>query len=31
MKAPTKREKDMPDLVFLRQYFAARGETPPDV
>jgi len=29
MKAPTRREKDMPDLVFLRQYFAARGETPP--
>ncbi len=29
MKAPTRREKDAPDLLFLRQYFAARGETPP--
>lgn len=31
MKAPTKREKDIPDLLFLREYFAARGETPPAV
>jgi hypothetical protein len=29
MKAPTRREKDAPDLLFLREYFAARGETPP--
>jgi len=30
MKKPTHREKDAPDLLFLKQYFAARGETPPD-
>jgi len=30
MKVNTRREKDAPDLVFLREYFAARGETPPD-
>jgi len=30
MKKPTHREKDAPDLLFLRQYFQARGETPPD-
>lgn len=29
MKAKTHREKDAPDLVFLRQYFANRGEEPP--
>jgi hypothetical protein len=31
MKAPTRREKDIPDLLYLREYFAARGETPPDI
>lgn len=31
MKAPTRRAKDQPDLVFLREYFAARGETPPPI
>jgi hypothetical protein len=30
MKAPTRREKDIPDLIFLRQYFASRGELPPE-
>jgi hypothetical protein len=30
MKAHTHREKDAGDLVFLREYFAARGEQPPD-
>ncbi|MBI1177386.1 hypothetical protein GC207_08095 [bacterium] len=30
MKKPTRREKDIPDLHFLRQWFEARGETPPD-
>ncbi len=30
MKAPTQREKDIPDLIFLRQYFASRGEQPPE-
>jgi Nucleotidyl transferase of unknown function (DUF2204) len=29
MKAPTHREKDAGDLVFLRQWFAERGEKPP--
>ena len=29
MKAGTHREKDAADLVFLRQWFAARGEDPP--
>ncbi|MEO6872731.1 MAG: hypothetical protein ABI233_10995 [Chthoniobacterales bacterium] len=29
MKVHTRREKDAGDLVFLREYFAARGETPP--
>ncbi|MDQ6626225.1 MAG: nucleotidyltransferase [Verrucomicrobiota bacterium] len=29
MKARTHREKDAPDLLFLRNYFAARGEEPP--
>ncbi len=28
-KAPTRREKDQADLVFLRAYFAERGEEPP--
>lgn len=31
MKAVTHREKDAADLVFLRHWFAARGETPPAV
>jgi hypothetical protein len=31
MKAVTHREKDAGDLVFLRQWFAARGEEPPRV
>lgn len=31
MKAKTHREKDAPDLVFLREYFKARGEEPPEV
>jgi hypothetical protein len=29
LKAPAHREKDAADLVFLREYFAAHGETPP--
>jgi len=29
MKAVTHREKDAPDLVFLRQWFAQHGEEPP--
>ena len=29
MKAVTHREKDAGDLVFLRQWFAERGEAPP--
>ncbi len=29
MKATTHREKDALDLVFLRRWFAERGETPP--
>jgi hypothetical protein len=29
-KAKTHREKDAADLAFLRQLFAARGETPPE-
>lgn len=29
MKARTRRPKDESDLVFLRDYFAARGEEPP--
>ena len=28
-KAVTRREKDAGDLVFLRYWFAERGETPP--
>ena len=31
MKAVTHREKDAPDLLFLRQWFAERGEEPPQV
>ena len=31
MKAVTHREKDAADLVFLRQWFAERGEEPPTV
>lgn len=31
MKAVTHREKDSADLVFLRQWFAERGEEPPPV
>jgi hypothetical protein len=31
MKAVTHREKDAGDLVVLRHWFAARGETPPAV
>ena len=31
MKAVTHREKDAADLVFLRQWFAERGEVPPPV
>jgi hypothetical protein len=30
MKVHTHREKDRADLLFLREYFAARGETPPE-
>lgn len=30
MKKPTRREKDIPDLLFLQEYFRARGEEPPD-
>jgi hypothetical protein len=30
MKFPIQREKDMGDLVFLREYFKARGEEPPE-
>ncbi len=31
MKVVTHREKDTADLVFLRHWFAARGEEPPKV
>jgi hypothetical protein len=31
MKANTHREKDAPDLYFLRRWFAERGEEPPKV
>ena len=31
MKAVTHREKDAADLVFLRHWFAQRGEQPPAV
>jgi len=30
MKAPTRREKDAPDLHFLRDYFNRLGEEPPE-
>ena len=29
MKQPTGREKDIPDLLFLREWFRARGSNPP--
>ncbi len=31
MKVVTHREKDTDDLLFLRQWFARRGEDPPQV
>lgn len=31
MKSVTRRAKDAPDLVFLREWFAQRGEEPPSV
>ena len=31
MKAPTRREKDAPDLLFLREYFRRIGEEPPEI
>lgn len=31
MKVVTHREKDTDDLLFLRQWFAGRGEEPPQV
>jgi len=31
MKAVTHRAKDAADLVFLRYWFAERGETPPAI
>lgn len=31
MKAPTRREKDAPDLHFLRDYFRRLGEEPPEI
>jgi hypothetical protein len=31
MKAVTHREKDNDDLLFLREWFAERGEQPPQV
>jgi hypothetical protein len=31
MKAVTHREKDAPDLLFLRQWFTQHGEEPPPV
>ena len=31
MKVVTHREKDAGDLMYLRQWFAERGETPPSV
>jgi Nucleotidyl transferase of unknown function (DUF2204) len=30
MKCHTRREKDAPDLLFLRKWFEARGQTPPE-
>ena len=29
MKQSTHREKDIPDIAFLRRYFSERGESPP--
>ena len=31
MKKPTHREKDIPDLLFLREWFRARGSDPPEI
>lgn len=31
MKKPTRREKDLPDLQFLREWFRARGSNPPEL
>ncbi|MDO8348868.1 MAG: hypothetical protein Q7T30_01435 [Planctomycetota bacterium] len=31
MKKPTRREKDLPDLHFLRRWFQARGQEPPEL
>ena len=31
MKAPTRRDKDVPDLAFLREYFRQHGEEPPAI
>jgi hypothetical protein len=31
MKKPTHREKDIPDLLFLREWFRARGADPPEL
>ena len=31
MKKPTHREKDIPDLLFLREWFRARGTNPPEL
>lgn len=31
MKVVTHREKDAGDLIFLRQWFAERGEVPPHI
>lgn len=31
MKKPTGREKDLPDLQFLREWFRARGTHPPEL
>ena len=30
MKCHTRRDKDAPDLLFLRKWFEARGQTPPE-
>ena len=30
MKCHTRREKDAPDLLFLRKWFEAQGKTPPE-
>lgn len=31
MKAPTRREKDAPDIFFLQSFFRQRGEQPPAI